>query len=46
VETSERQAAEAVDIFARAGLTARVVSSEELDATVVIGTLAASQPVL
>jgi release factor glutamine methyltransferase len=38
VETSERQAVQAAQIFARAGLVPRVVSSEELAATVVIGT--------
>ena len=39
VETSERQAPHTVGIFTRHGLTASVVSSDELDATVVIGTL-------
>ncbi len=38
VETSERQAPHAVQVFARNGLLAEVVHSEELDATVVIGT--------
>ena len=38
VETSERQAAQTVEIFARNGLIPRVVGSDELDATVVIGT--------
>jgi release factor glutamine methyltransferase len=38
LETSEHQAPQAVDIVARAGLTSRVVRSDELDATVVIGT--------
>jgi release factor glutamine methyltransferase len=38
IETSERQAPRAVEIFAGAGLTPRVTSSEELNATVVIGT--------
>ena len=38
VETSERQAARAVEIVGRAGLAARVASSEELEATVVVGT--------
>ncbi|MFI1012859.1 HemK family protein methyltransferase [Streptomyces sp. NPDC020965] len=37
-ETSERQAAEAREIVARAGLTAWVAVSEEWDATVVAGT--------
>jgi release factor glutamine methyltransferase len=37
VETSRRQAPLTVDLFLRNGLTARVASSEELDATVVIG---------
>ncbi|WP_246132348.1 putative protein N(5)-glutamine methyltransferase [Paenibacillus hemerocallicola] len=38
VETSERQAPKTVEIFARNGLTPQVASSDELDATVVIGT--------
>jgi release factor glutamine methyltransferase len=38
VETSERQASQAVDTFARSGLVPRVASSDELNATVVIGT--------
>ncbi|GAA4224180.1 release factor glutamine methyltransferase [Streptosporangium album] len=38
VETGERQAAQTVEAVARAGLVARMVNSEELDATVVIGT--------
>jgi release factor glutamine methyltransferase len=38
VETSERQAPTAVEVFADRGLIARVVRSDELDATVVIGT--------
>lgn len=37
VESSEEQAPVAVDVFARAGLTPRLVESEELYATVVIG---------
>jgi release factor glutamine methyltransferase len=37
VETSERQAPHTVDIFARNGLIPRVASSDELNATVVIG---------
>ncbi|MCU1552743.1 MAG: hypothetical protein JWM13_229 [Arthrobacter sp.] len=37
VETTLRQAPLTVDLFLRNGLTARVASSEELDATVVIG---------
>jgi release factor glutamine methyltransferase len=37
IETSERQAARTVEIFSRSGLTPRVVRSEELDATVVVG---------
>ncbi|MFB7210681.1 putative protein N(5)-glutamine methyltransferase [Streptomyces sp. NPDC056255] len=40
VETSERQAARAEETVARSGLTARVVRSEELCATVVIATRA------
>ncbi|MFF7726309.1 putative protein N(5)-glutamine methyltransferase [Streptomyces sp. NPDC008001] len=38
VETSERQAGRTVAVFAAAGLTARVVECDELDATVVVGT--------
>jgi release factor glutamine methyltransferase len=38
VETSERQAPQAVEIFAGTGLTARVAGSDDLDATVVVGT--------
>ncbi|MFD0698064.1 putative protein N(5)-glutamine methyltransferase [Paenibacillus sp. GCM10027628] len=38
VETSERQAPQTVEIFACNGLIPQVVSSDELDATVVIGT--------
>lgn len=38
VETSERQAARAEETVARGGLMARVVTSDELYATVVIGT--------
>ena len=38
VETSERQAPQALETIARAGLIPRVASSEELSATVVIGT--------
>jgi len=38
VETSERQAPLTVEAFARCGLVAQVASSDELDATVVIGT--------
>ena len=38
VETSERQAPRTVEAVARSGLIPRVASSEELDATVVIGT--------
>ncbi|WGW13013.1 putative protein N(5)-glutamine methyltransferase [Saxibacter everestensis] len=37
IETSERQSSETSRIFARNGLTPRVTSSDELDATVVIG---------
>ncbi|SEG99857.1 release factor glutamine methyltransferase [Nonomuraea solani] len=39
VETSERQAGPAAGAMARAGLTVRVATSDELDATAVIGTL-------
>ena len=42
IETSERQAPLAVAAFTVSGLTARVVTSDELNATVVIGTLQAS----
>ena len=38
VETSRRQASRTAELFIRNGLTARVSSSAELDATVVIGT--------
>ncbi|MFI7128159.1 putative protein N(5)-glutamine methyltransferase [Nonomuraea sp. NPDC050153] len=38
VETSERQAGATAEAVARAGLAARVASSDELDATAVIGT--------
>ncbi|GHF45179.1 putative protein N(5)-glutamine methyltransferase [Streptomyces morookaense] len=37
VETSERQSERTVDIFVQAGLNARVVTCDELDATVVVG---------
>ncbi|MFB7813598.1 putative protein N(5)-glutamine methyltransferase [Paenibacillus chitinolyticus] len=37
VETSRRQAPQTAEIFARSGLNARVVCSDELDAAVVIG---------
>jgi len=43
VETSRPQAPQSVEIFARTGLVCRVVSSDELDATVVIGTRPAPQ---
>jgi release factor glutamine methyltransferase len=39
IETSERQSPITVEIFEQAGLATRVARSEELDATVVIGTL-------
>ena len=39
VETSGRQAGEAVDVFARVGLDPRVARSDDLDATVVIGAM-------
>ncbi|MFD8964947.1 putative protein N(5)-glutamine methyltransferase [Streptomyces sp. NPDC059568] len=44
VETSERQAALAVETFAECGLVPRVARSEELYATVVIGTRPAPAP--
>ncbi|HEX9231085.1 MAG TPA: putative protein N(5)-glutamine methyltransferase, partial [Jatrophihabitantaceae bacterium] len=37
VETSDRQAPRTVEAFAQHGLTARVATSDELNATVVIG---------
>jgi release factor glutamine methyltransferase len=37
IETSDRQAAQTADTMARAGLRPRVISSDELDATVAIG---------
>jgi release factor glutamine methyltransferase len=37
-ETSERQALPAAEAFARSGLTTRVVSSADLNATVIVGT--------
>ena len=37
IETSKRQAPQTVETFARSGLVPRVVGSDELDATVVIG---------
>ncbi|MGG1664148.1 putative protein N(5)-glutamine methyltransferase [Brevibacillus sp. NRS-1366] len=39
VETSERQATQTMEIFAHSGLTAWVVTSDEMEATVVIGTM-------
>jgi release factor glutamine methyltransferase len=39
IETSERQSTVTAGIFERAGLSARVVRSDELDATVVIGSM-------
>jgi release factor glutamine methyltransferase len=39
IETSDRQAARAAAAFADSGLVPRVATSEDLDATVVIGTL-------
>jgi hypothetical protein len=38
LETSERQARQTLEIFTTNGLISNVVSSSELDATVVIGT--------
>ena len=43
VETSERQARRTVETFARSGLIPRLASSDELNATVVIGTRPALQ---
>ncbi|MBD0381475.1 putative protein N(5)-glutamine methyltransferase [Paenibacillus sedimenti] len=45
VETSKRQAPKTVEIFAYNGLIPRVASSEELDATVVIGTRSFPEPI-
>ena len=39
IETSDRQAAQAAAAFADSGLVPRVATSEDLDATVLIGTL-------
>lgn len=39
IETSERQAPHTAEAFARGGLTPRVATCEDLDATVVIGSL-------
>ena len=44
VESSERQAPLSAEIFARNGLVPRVVSSDELYATVVIGTRPGTRP--
>ncbi|MDF2663771.1 MAG: methylase [Paenibacillus sp.] len=44
VETGERQAPKTVEIFARNGLIPQVTSSDELDATVVIGTKSVFRP--
>ncbi|WP_329430705.1 putative protein N(5)-glutamine methyltransferase [Streptosporangium sp. NBC_01495] len=44
IETSERQAPQTAEAFARNGLIPRVVVSEELDATVVVGTMPAPHP--
>ncbi|GAA2327242.1 methylase [Streptomyces caniferus] len=44
VETSERQAPQAVEAFTRNGLLPRVADSDELYATVVIGTRPSSAP--
>jgi len=40
IETSERQARQTAELVARSGLTPRVVRSDDLDATVVVGSLA------
>jgi release factor glutamine methyltransferase len=42
IETSERQVQLAAEAFADSGLTVRVATSDELNATVVIGTLTSS----
>lgn len=44
VETSERQAPQAVGLLDRCGLSARVASCAELNATVVIGTMPGTVP--
>ncbi|WP_440072186.1 putative protein N(5)-glutamine methyltransferase [Streptosporangium sp. OZ121] len=44
IETSERQAPQTAEAFARNGLIPRVVESGELDATVVVGTMPALRP--
>ena len=44
IETSERQAPQAADAFARSGLIPRVATSEEFSATVIIGTQPAVPP--
>lgn len=44
IETSERQAPQTVEAFARNGLIPLVAASDELNATVVIGTRPGSQP--
>jgi release factor glutamine methyltransferase len=44
VETSERQAPKAAEIFARGGLVPRIVESDEYYATVVIGTSVPAAP--
>ncbi|MGX7763199.1 putative protein N(5)-glutamine methyltransferase [Streptomyces angustmyceticus] len=44
VETSERQAPRAIETFTRNGLLPRVAASDELCATVVIGTLTGTAP--
>ena len=44
IETSQRQAPQAADAFARSGLVPRVATSEEFSATVIIGTRPAVTP--
>ncbi|MER5646446.1 putative protein N(5)-glutamine methyltransferase [Streptosporangium sp. NPDC002524] len=44
IETSERQAPQTAEAFARNGLIPRVAGSDELDATVVIGTMPTPHP--
>jgi len=46
IETSERQAPLAVEAFAASGLTVRVATSADLNATVVIGTFTPGQSAL
>jgi release factor glutamine methyltransferase len=42
VETSRRQASETVEVMSRAGLAARVLTDDAIDATAALGTMPAS----